>query len=99
MKKLFYKLSMICAIAIAFGGCERDIVLDFVGATTPSLKIAVSDVNGNPVTGATVSLFNSLDGYITEQGALSSATTDGSGEVVFDQSTLAERGGDRKSVV
>lgn len=92
MKNLFYKITMILAVAALMTSCERELTVDTVGSTPPGLRIKVSDVNGSPVSGATVSLFNTLDGYITEMGAIGTATTDGNGEVAFDQSTLSERG-------
>lgn len=93
MKNIFYKLTMICVVAALFSSCERELAIDFTGDdAAPGLRIKVQDASGNPVSGATVDLFNSLDGYITEQGAIGSASTDGSGEVAFDQSVLTERG-------
>ena len=92
MKNLFYKISMILVVAALFTSCERDFVIDNVSTTAPALRIKVADTAGNDVSGATVSLFNTLDGYITEVGAISTATTDANGEVVFDASTLGDRG-------
>lgn len=93
MKKLTYKLSILLGVVLLMSSCDRDLTIPFSGTTTaPSLMIKVSDGSGNAVSGATVDLYNSLDGYITETGALSSGTTDGAGTIVFDAATLAEPG-------
>lgn len=92
MKNLIYKLTLILGIAVLVTSCDREQTIDFVSSTPPALRIKVVDVNGANVSGATVSLFTTLDGYITEVGAISSATSDANGEVLFDQSVLTERG-------
>ena len=59
---------------------------------TPGLDLLVSDGDGNAVAGATVTLFNTEDDYITESNSISEKTTDANGSVSFTKAELAEAG-------
>ena len=80
------------AMVVVLSSCDREVDI-FKGQTSdPELNVIVVDSNGDPVSGATVDLYNSEDGYITETGSVATATTDGSGSVIFSEETLAEPG-------
>jgi len=59
---------------------------------TPGLDLVVSDVDGNAVAGATVTMFSTEEDYITEQNSIGEKTTDANGAASFTKAELGEPG-------
>lgn len=75
-------------------GCWDDEVFPGGGETTPvNLEINVTDATTSaPVSGATVQLYTSPDGYVEETGSVATKTTDANGNVVFTREELGDPG-------
>ena len=79
-------LSLVLSSTLLLNACFDDNKVE--GPVTPvSLTIVVDD-GTNPVSGATVELFNNIDDYIAETNAVATAQTDAAGEVTFDAAAL-----------
>lgn len=79
-------LSLVLGSTLLLNACFEDNKVE--GPITPvSLTIVVDD-GTNPVSGATVELFNNIDDYIAETNAVATAQTDVQGMVTFDASAL-----------
>ncbi|MEQ9403093.1 MAG: hypothetical protein RIM99_05865 [Cyclobacteriaceae bacterium] len=90
--KNIYKNLIALAVLVAFSACDRTVDI-FEGQTgTPDLTIVVLDGDSLGVAAATVDLFDTEEGYITETGSIATATTDANGEVTFTTSVLTNPG-------
>lgn len=92
MKNLRYIVVIVSALFL--GSCWEDEQFPGGGEAAPaSLQINVTDaVSASPVSGATVQLYHTSQGYITETDAAVVKTTDDQGNVVFTKDELGEPG-------
>lgn len=83
MKKLTHIISIFILI-ICFANCKKETAPPPV---TTSLRISVTDNSGNAASGAAVKLYTSFTDWENKTNEVGTQSTDGSGNVVFDNLT------------
>jgi len=89
MKKIVY-ISMLFVFALF--SCERTFETEVKTTTPPELHVIAQNADGDPIEGASVSLYTSQEDYTNETNVLSSKQTNGEGKAIFTESELADPG-------
>lgn len=82
MKQPLLTTLFLLHLIVGFTACEKD---ENEPVQDASLAVTVKDASGNPVAGASVSIYNSKTNMDYQINAVASAISDGSGKVLFKQ--------------
>lgn len=86
------RILIFSAILLFFASCDRDLAFETITETDPELHVIVSNADGNKVSGATVSVFNSAENRDNDTNQLAASNTDSDGKAIFTEESLKEPG-------
>ncbi len=86
------KIIAFTAIILFFASCDRSFEFDTISVTSPELHVFVTDAGGSKLSGATVTIYKSMDSATQGSNPLASESTDNEGKAVFTEEDLADPG-------